>query len=49
MKQSFAVLGLGSFGQSVARTLYSLGHEVLAIDGNEETVQAISNSVTHAI
>ncbi len=49
MKQSFAVLGLGSFGQSVAKTLYSLGHEVLAIDGNEETVQAISDSVTHAI
>lgn len=49
MKQSFAVLGLGSFGQSVAKTLYSLGHEVLAIDQNEETVQSISDSVTHAI
>lgn len=49
MKQSFAVLGLGSFGQSVAKTLYSLGHEVLAIDGNEEIVQTISDSVTHAI
>ena len=49
MKKSFAVLGLGSFGQSVAKTLYSLGHEVLAIDANEETVQAISPCVTHAI
>ena len=49
MKQSFAVLGLGSFGQSVAKTLYSLGHEVLAIDLNEERIQAISESVTHAI
>lgn len=49
MKQSFAVLGLGSFGQSVAKTLYALGHEVLAIDGNEEVVQTISDNVTHAI
>jgi trk system potassium uptake protein len=47
--QSFVVLGLGRFGQSVAKTLYELGHEVLAIDENEELIQNISNYVTYAI
>lgn len=49
MKKSFVILGLGRFGQSVAKTLYELGHEVLAIDGNEEIVQAMSGCVTHAV
>ena len=31
MKQ-FVVIGCGRFGSSVAKTLYDLGHEVLAID-----------------
>lgn len=48
MKQ-FAVIGCGRFGSSVARTLYSLGHDVLAIDKNEDVVQSISDFVTHAI
>lgn len=49
MKKSFLVIGLGSFGQSVATTLYSLGHEVLGIDMNEDIVQMISNNVTYAV
>lgn len=49
MKKSFAVLGLGRFGQSIAKTLYELGHEVLVIDESEEIIQAISGYVTHAI
>ncbi len=48
MKQ-FAVLGLGRFGSSLAKTLYGLGHDVLAVDEREEVVQDISDSVTHAI
>lgn len=48
MKQ-FAVLGLGRFGSSLAKTLYDLGHEVLAVDEREEAVQEISESVTHAV
>lgn len=47
--KSFVVLGLGRFGQSLAKTLYEMGHEVLAIDENEEIVQAISMQVTHAV
>lgn len=48
MKQ-FAVIGCGRFGSSVARTLYSLGYDVLAIDKNEDVIQSIAESVTHAV
>ncbi len=48
MKQ-FVVIGCGRFGSSVARTLYSLGYDVLAIDENEDVIQAIADSVTHAV
>lgn len=48
MKQ-FAVIGCGRFGSSVARTLYGLGYDVLAIDENEDVIQNISDSVTHAV
>ncbi|SHH91291.1 potassium channel family protein [Sporanaerobacter acetigenes] len=48
MKQ-FAVIGCGRFGSSVAKTLYNLGNEVLAIDKDEEIVQEISEHVTHAV
>ncbi|MCT4619633.1 MAG: TrkA family potassium uptake protein [Marinisporobacter sp.] len=48
MKQ-FVVIGCGRFGSSVARTLYGLGFDVLAIDGNEDVIQGIADSVTHAV
>ncbi len=47
MKQ-FAVIGLGRFGSSVARTLAKMGYEVLAIDGDEERVNDIAEDVTCA-
>ncbi|SCG82640.1 Ktr system potassium uptake protein C K(+)-uptake protein ktrC [Proteiniborus sp. DW1] len=47
MKQ-FVVIGCGRFGTSVAKTLYNQGHDVLAIDKDEEIVQEISDSVTYA-
>ena len=47
--KSYLVLGLGRFGQSFAKTLVSLGHDVLVVDKDEETVQQFSNEVTHAI
>ncbi|MDF2672145.1 MAG: TrkA family potassium uptake protein [Clostridiales bacterium] len=47
--KQFVVIGLGRFGSSIASTLYSLGNEVLAIDTDEEIVQGISESVTHAV
>ncbi len=45
----FAVIGLGRFGSSVARTLYDLGHNVLAMDKDEEALRAVSDHVTHAV
>ncbi|MGG7176235.1 potassium channel family protein [Clostridium paraputrificum] len=47
--KQFVVIGLGRFGTSVARTLYSLGNDVLVIDKDEDLVQDISDSVTHAV
>lgn len=48
-KQQFLVLGLGRFGSSVARALSELGHEVLAVDSNEDAVDAIEPYVTQAV
>ena len=49
MAQQFAVIGLGRFGMSVARTLSELGQEVFAIDVDEDKVQRIAPVVTHAV
>ena len=48
-KKQFLVIGLGRFGASVARTLCDLGHEVLAVDSDEEAVADVSPYVTQAI
>lgn len=47
--KQFVIIGLGRFGSSIAKTLYSLGSDVLAIDIDEDIVQEISDSVTHAV
>ncbi len=44
-----AVVGLGRFGSNIARTLYQLGHTVIAIDTDEERVQAMMGQVTHPV
>lgn len=49
MAKSFAVIGIGRFGTSVATTLCALGHEVLAIDISQPLVNAIADKVTHAV
>ena len=48
MKQ-FLLIGIGRFGNALATRLFQLGHEVLAIDIDEEAVQSISDKVTHAV
>ena len=47
-KKQFVVIGLGRFGITVAKTLYSLGHDVLALDNDEDKVQEIADYVTHS-
>lgn len=47
--KQFIVIGLGRFGQSVAKTLFQMGYDVLAVDEDETTVQEIADSVTHAV
>jgi trk system potassium uptake protein TrkA len=49
MKRQIAVMGLGRFGSSVARSLYNLGHDVLAIDIDDSKVQSIMGQATHAL
>ena len=48
-KKQFAIVGLGRFGTSVAKTLYQMGYEVLAVDADEARVQDFSDEVTHVV
>ena len=48
MKQ-FVVIGLGRFGSNLARTLYKLGNQVLALDMDKQKVEKIKDEVTEAI
>lgn len=47
--KSFAVIGIGRFGASVARELYRRGNEVFVIDNDVDTIQRIKDEVTHAV
>jgi trk system potassium uptake protein len=48
LRKNFAVIGLGRFGGSICRTLSDEGFEVLAIDKNEERVNAYAMIASHA-
>lgn len=45
----FAVIGLGSFGSTVALELTSLKHDVIGIDSEKKYVENISESISHAV
>lgn len=49
MGKQYAVIGLGRFGSSVAKTLYDLHYDVMAIDLDDERIQENINNVTHAV
>ena len=49
MKKHIAVIGLGRFGFSVAKTLAKYGSEVIAIDREEERVKKVSEFVSYAV
>lgn len=44
----FVVVGLGNFGATVAETLHSAGHDVVAIDSDPERVDEMAGKVTRA-
>ena len=47
--RQFAVIGLGQFGSSVARTLARLGADVIGIDSDPVRVEAVKNDISHAV
>ena len=49
MKKQVLIIGLGRFGTSLANTLFSMGHDVLAMDDDEKKVQAISSQITRTV
>lgn len=49
MSKQFAIIGMGRFGSSVARTLYEMDYEVMGIDESEERINENLQFVTHAV
>lgn len=47
--QSFAVIGLGKFGISLAETLADANYDVMVVDDNEDNIQEVVNKVTYAV
>jgi len=45
----FAVIGYGSFGSNMAKTLFEKGHEVLVIDKDRERIAAAKDFATNAV
>ena len=46
--KNILLIGLGRFGKHVAMQLNELGHEVMAVDSNEERVNKVLDYVTNA-
>jgi len=49
MDHSYAVLGLGRFGRTVAKALFEAGKDVMIVDKDEEIISECSSSATYAI
>ncbi len=47
--KQFAVIGIGQFGEAIAKSLSKKGAEVLAIDVNQERIDYISSEVSYAV
>ncbi len=45
----YGVIGLGSFGFYIAKTLFEMGEEVLAIDNDKERVDMVKNFSSRAV
>jgi trk system potassium uptake protein TrkA len=48
-RKQIVVIGLGRFGSSVARALYQMGHDVLAVDREEPRVQELMGLITYPV
>lgn len=48
-KRSFAIIGLGRFGRTLAINLAKTGHQVLVIDINEDVINVMADTVTNAV
>jgi trk system potassium uptake protein len=49
VKKQVVVIGLGRLGESLAKTLATIGHEVMAIDNNQDLIQRVAPFVTQAV
>lgn len=49
VNELIAVIGLGRFGTAVAEALTEHGHEVLAIDGDPDVVQSLTDRLPHLV
>jgi len=47
--QQFVIIGLGLFGETIARELTRLGHEVVGIDTNDRVVNRLADTIAHAV
>lgn len=47
--KQIVVFGIGRFGSALCRSLSEMGHEVLAVDSDEEHIRTISPYVTQAL
>ena len=47
--RNFVVIGCGRFGSTVAKRLYELGQDVMAVDKDEELINRIAPNVTTAV
>jgi len=48
-EKTFAIIGMGRFGSSIAKNLYEMGYDVMAIDADEEKIQEHIQYVTYAV
>jgi len=49
MAKKYAIIGLGNFGFYVAKTLFEEGHDVMAVDINQDAIQKIQPYCSQAI
>src|SRR4030042_255983 len=49
MKKQVAIIGLGRFGVGLANTLMSMGDDILALDVDEDRVQAVAAQISRAV